>query len=265
MPLSAIDPQGRLWVADPNSNQIQIFDLDGTWLESWGEPGSGEGQFNFVRDNGQGIGNIAFDADGNIYVSEGGNRRVQKFDKDRKFLTSWGGNGTGEGQFLSPFSLNIAPDGKIFVGDDYRLDIQVFDADGNFLSTVDDPWAADHFAFIFGPDGELYVPQGDNTIQVFDEQGKLLRTFVPADSGVLNDPAGFALDAAGNIYVANIGSREIVVFDPDGKLLLRWGSFGSGDGQFNEPAQLLVRGGFVYVIEATGSRIQKFQVTLPEA
>ena len=270
VPISAIDPQGRLWVADPTSNQIQIFDLDGTWLESWGESGSGPGQFNFVRDNGQGIGNIAFGPDGSFYVSEGGNRRVQKFDENRTFLTSWGGEGTEDGQFLSPFILRVSPDGNVFVMDDFRFDMQVFDADGAFLYKFGEPeisngTVGDITSFTFGPEGEIYAVEGDNEIQVFDDEGTFLRTIISVGGGNMNIPADIVLDAEGNMYVANIGGNEITVFDPEGALLLKWGSFGSGDGQFNEPVQLLLRGGFVYVIEATGSRIQKFQVTLPES
>jgi outer membrane protein assembly factor BamB len=268
VPLATIDPQGRIWVADPHTNQIQIFDLDGTFLESWGEPGSGPGQFDFVRDNGQGIGNVDFDSDGNIYVSEGGNRRIQKFDKDRSFVTMWGSNGTDGGQFLSPFVMRISPNGNVYVMDDFRGDIQVFDPDGTFLYKFGDPWTTDGAvtditAFEFDASGNVYAVEDDNQIQVFDERGAYLQTIVAPGTGGLNVPVDLAFDPQGNIYVVNIASNDVAVFDPDGTLLLSWGSFGTEDGQFNEPVRIMVRGEYVYVVEATGKRIQKFQVTLP--
>lgn len=268
VPLSTIDPQGRIWVADPHTNQIQIFDLDGTFLESWGAPGSGPGQFDFVRDNGQGIGNIDFDSDGNIYVSEGGNRRVQKFDKDRNFLTMWGSNGTADGQFLSPFVMRVSPNGNVYVMDDSRGDIQVFDPEGTFLYRFGDPWTTDGAvsditAFEFDASGNVVAVEDDNQIQVFDERGAFLRTIVSPDAGELAVPVDLAFDSQGNIYVVNIEENNVAVFDPGGASLLSWGSFGSADGQFNEPVRIMVRGAYVYVVEATGKRIQKFQVTLP--
>ena len=97
----AFDPQGNLWVPDGRNSRFQIFAPDGTLLEVWGEPGSAEGQFNFLEAGfgGYGQGAITFDAAGNFYVVDTGNYRVQKFGPDRRFLTAWGEKGTGNGQF----------------------------------------------------------------------------------------------------------------------------------------------------------------------
>jgi hypothetical protein len=54
-------------------------DKDGNWLKSWGEPGKEPGQFNTPH-------SIATDANDNVYVADRGNRRIQVFDKDGKFL-----------------------------------------------------------------------------------------------------------------------------------------------------------------------------------
>ena len=74
------DAAGNTYISDGYVNsRIAKVDKEGNWLKSWGEPGSGPGQFNVPH-------SIAADAQGNIYVADRGNRRVQVFDGDGKFL-----------------------------------------------------------------------------------------------------------------------------------------------------------------------------------
>jgi hypothetical protein len=76
----AWDAAGNIYISDGYINsRIAKFDKDGNWIKSWGEPGSEPGQFNTPH-------NIAVDANGNIYVADRGNRRIQVFDGDGKFL-----------------------------------------------------------------------------------------------------------------------------------------------------------------------------------
>jgi hypothetical protein len=72
----AIDPERRIWVPAAPDNQFLIFDREGNYIETWGESGSGEGQFNFASEHSDMFGGIAFAPDGSFYVSESGNRRV---------------------------------------------------------------------------------------------------------------------------------------------------------------------------------------------
>jgi DNA-binding beta-propeller fold protein YncE len=74
------DAAGNTYISDGYVNsRVAKVDKDGNWLKSWGEPGSGPGQFNVPH-------SIAADAQGNIYVADRGNRRIQVFDGDGKFL-----------------------------------------------------------------------------------------------------------------------------------------------------------------------------------
>jgi DNA-binding beta-propeller fold protein YncE len=76
----AWDAAGNSYISDGYINsRVAKVDKDGNWLKSWGEPGSGPGQFNTPH-------SIALDAQDNVYVADRGNRRIQVFDGDGKFL-----------------------------------------------------------------------------------------------------------------------------------------------------------------------------------
>src|SRR2546428_4034641 len=76
----AWDPAGNAYISDGYINsRVAKIDKDGNWLKSWREPGDGPGQFNTPH-------SIAADAQGNIYVADRGNRRIQAFDSDGKLL-----------------------------------------------------------------------------------------------------------------------------------------------------------------------------------
>ena len=76
----AWDAAGNTYISDGYVNsRIAKVDKDGNWLKSWGEPGDQPGQFNVPH-------SIAVDAQNNIYVADRGNRRIQVFNTDGKFL-----------------------------------------------------------------------------------------------------------------------------------------------------------------------------------
>ena len=76
----AWDKSNNAYISDGYINsRIAKVDKDGKWLKSWGEPGSEPGQFDTPH-------SIALDAEGNVYVADRGNRRIQVFDGEGKFL-----------------------------------------------------------------------------------------------------------------------------------------------------------------------------------
>ena len=83
----ALDQQGNLYVEDSQNSQIVKFDSNGKLLLEWGSQGEADGQFNFPPDD---YASVAVDAQGNVYVTDDTNARIQKFDSNGKFLTKWG-------------------------------------------------------------------------------------------------------------------------------------------------------------------------------
>ena len=140
-------------------------------------------------------GSMAFDAQDNLYVIDGSNDRVQKFDRDGKFLLKWGGPGRKDGQFT--FS--------------------------NGSSHVS--------ALAIDAQGLVYVADYKGIVQVFDGEGKFLRKWgggLGDGDGQFISPRCMALDPQGNIYVADGDSDEhldvfrIQKFDAEGHFLLKW-------------------------------------------
>lgn len=88
---------------------------------------------------------VAWDAAGNIFVSDGyNNKRIVKFDKNGKFLKDFGSRGKGPGQFEDVHTIQVDHQGNVYVGDRANKRLSVFDNDGNYKTgyiNVGSPWA----------------------------------------------------------------------------------------------------------------------------
>src|SRR6266498_2659535 len=153
---------------------------------------------------------LALDSQGNVYVIDGGNQRIQKFDKDGNFILMWGSQGAGDGQFLFHVppahygSIAVDKDGYVYVTDHFNR-IQKFDSNGKFLMKFGDTGYADGkfdkpLSIALDRQGNIYVTDnGNNRIQKFDQNGKFLASFGP-----FSYPVGITLDPEGHIYVVEI-------------------------------------------------------------
>jgi sugar lactone lactonase YvrE len=140
------DKYDNLWVVDKGTNSIMKFNPAGYVTMNLGRRPEGyegeyhrlvgpqarptDGNFNAPTD-------IGWDADDNIYVSDGyGNSRVAKMNKNGDWIKSWGTFGTEHGQFRVPHNLQVDRQGNVYVADRSNGRIQVFDSDGNFKKVI---------------------------------------------------------------------------------------------------------------------------------
>jgi sugar lactone lactonase YvrE len=115
-----------LYVVDTLGHRVDVFDLSGKKLFSFGKQGSGEGEFNFPTD-------ITLDAAGSVYVLDALNFRVQIFDKQGTFQAMFGGTGTSIHDFIKPKGIAVDSQLHIWVSDSLRNSIQIFDREGRLL------------------------------------------------------------------------------------------------------------------------------------
>lgn len=114
---------GTIYVVDTNNHRIQEFDSKGKFLNAWGYYGSGLRQFdNPVSVNVEPI-------SGNIYVSDAGNKRIVIYDEKGNRLGGWGTDGIDDGEFERPVSVAFGKNGRVYVVDKDRGDIQIFQPD----------------------------------------------------------------------------------------------------------------------------------------
>jgi outer membrane protein assembly factor BamB len=277
----AYDPAGRIWVVTPYEHRFAILSHEGKFIEFWGKQGTGDGAFNLTRLNGDGYGGIAFAQDGSFFVNDAGNRRVQKFDANRRFVRSWGGYGADPGKYSDPVGIAVGPDGNVYLLDDVRGVVEKYDQDGKILGAIrafsnTSPGFSKANALAIDSKGNVYVSQIEpNQVAMFDPDGKLVRTFGDTGPGQFNEQAGFmAIDGAGRLYVGQGPERGdrygYEVFGPDGAYLGGWGLRGTGDGEIAFPTGILLdeKGGLlVGDAGSNGSspRIDKFKLSPPLA
>ncbi|MBZ5688706.1 MAG: 6-bladed beta-propeller [Acidobacteriia bacterium] len=138
----AIDNENRfLYVADPALDQVLVYDADKlNLIRKIGTAGKKHtltepGQFSVPT-------NVAVDGDGNLYVTDMYNNRVEVFDADGNFIRQWGKAGDRPGTFTRPKGIAIDADGHVWVADAVQDILQCYTADGRFLM-----WMGGHGLF----------------------------------------------------------------------------------------------------------------------
>jgi DNA-binding beta-propeller fold protein YncE len=152
----AIDSTNRfVYVVDTQQDQVLVFDADKyTLLRRIGSSGKGHrlttpGDFSLPT-------HVAVDKEGNVYVTDTLNNRVEIFDADGKFISEFGKAGDGPGYFARPKGIAIDRDGHIWVTDEVQSRVQVFDRQGRLLIYFGQPGGFP------GQFGALYGIAADN-------------------------------------------------------------------------------------------------------
>jgi sugar lactone lactonase YvrE len=220
----ALDSGGNRYTIDAQSNKIQKFDANGTFLLEWGGNGSGNLQF----DNGCGCGpsSIAIDSNDYVYVADPGNSRIQKFDANGSFVRGWSESDYDEGQFLAnggSMGISIDRQGNIYVVNTYFADsVYKYDSTGNFLAKWGDTSGLHTPGKpAFDSAGNIYIgDMGSSKIQKFDANGTFLLEWgaYGTSNGRFDGGGGLpiAVDVSDHVFVIDSGNLRIQEFNTSG-------------------------------------------------
>ena len=236
-----VDRDGNVWVTDGQDNgkrrergatgpigpdgatlgnQVIKFSPDGKVLLTLGKKGGAAAPDYFYQPN-----DVVTSANGDIFVAEGhgaGNNRILKFDKTGKFIKEWGKLGTGPGEFDQPHALAIDSKNRLLVGDRNNNRVQIFDLDGKFIqqlhqfSRPSGIWLTkDDVLYVTDSESES-VSRNHNGWKRGIRWGSLkdgkIVGFIPDPVEKASDTSageGVAVDAAGNIYGAEVGPKAL--------------------------------------------------------
>lgn len=173
-----VDAAGqRIFVTDiggvsSDQHKIKVFDINtGNHLFDLGKRGIGPGEFNLPRD-------VAIGINGQIYVVDGGNFRVQVFDRTGKFINSFGSVGKQLGNFARPKEVATDQAGNVYVVDAAFGNFQIFNSDGDLLMFIGERSERDGPARYMLPSG-IYVDE-DGRVYMVDQWFKKIDVFRPA-------------------------------------------------------------------------------------
>jgi sugar lactone lactonase YvrE len=192
----AVDGSGNVYVADAGNNTIRKISPGGavtTFAGSSGSAGSSDGTGGAARFNAPE--GVAVDSVGNIYVADTENDTVRKITAGGTVTTlagAAGQTGTGDGpggsaRFNGPYALAVDAGGNVYVADFFNASIRKIDTSGNVTT-------------IAGSPGRTGFTDGTGSVAQF------------------NQPYGLAVDASGNIYVADTYNRAIRVISTGGSV-----------------------------------------------
>jgi sugar lactone lactonase YvrE len=224
----AVDATGKVYVGDTGNERVQIYNADGTYYATIGvtEVG-GSDNAHFSCPTGVAISPV----NGDIYVADKCNQRIQIFNSARSYKATIGVSGEPGGDnlhFNSPSGVAVDKNGNIFIADTDNFRIQKCNLSGSIS-------ACSTFAGVtgeFGDDfshlrplsvavdlsGRVYAADElNNRIQVYDTSGAYLTTIGGnggTNSGQMSNPKGVAVDQMGNVYIADTGNHRIQVFAP---------------------------------------------------
>ena len=231
----AVGPAGNVYVTDYYNNRVEEFTTAGAYITAWGcataatgcTSGFGPGEFNVPF-------GIAVDSSRNVYVTDLGNNRVEKFTSAGAYITAWGcatattgcSPGSGPGQFNIPRGVAVDSSGNVYVADAGNNRVEKFTSAGTFITA----WGS------FG-----------------------------SGNGNFSTSRGVAVDSSGNVYVADASNNRVQKFTSNGTYISQLGcasgacSSGTGNGQFNSPYGVAVdSSGNVYVTDGGNNRVELF-------
>jgi DNA-binding beta-propeller fold protein YncE len=223
-------------------------------LRSFGGVGSAAGDLNLPA-------GVAFDANGDVFVADTDNQRIDEFDSTRDFVRAWGVGvvsgttafqvcisscqqgtaATTDGGMFAPTGVAYsATTGDLYVADSRNNRVDEFTTAGGFVRS----W------------GEG-VTDGASTFEVCTDGCQA--GIASVDDGALDHPQAIAVDGAGNVWVTDTLGNRLEQYSSSGSFIRAVGGAGTQLGQFNDPIGIAVApSGDGYVVDGQNARVEQF-------
>ena len=209
----AVDAQGNILVSDYGNSHIQKLSSTGKLLQRVDKSGNG---LQFSHPSGIAVHPHTH----KVNVSDAEHDRIQVLKIDLTNFSSFGIQGTREGEFNQPFDVAIDSLGRVYVVDHCNHRIQIFSANGHY-------------------------------VQQFGRRG--------GGDSELNQPTSIAIDANDIVYVTEYGNNCVSIFTSKGEFVKAFGTKGTGPTQFSGPHGVAVdKNGTIYVSDTYNHRVQTF-------
>lgn len=216
----AVSEDGRIYVADTWNHRVQIFDEDGNLLGQFGNFGNTDGDVSSNPGSFWGPREIAIDSRGDVYISDTGNKRIQKFDADGNFLAAFGGGGVLPGQFEEPVGLAFDSEDNLYVVDTWNQRIQKFDTN--------------------------FTPLLQWEVVGWDSENAANKPFI-------------TIDSRNRVFISDPENYRVIAYDTQGMLLGTFGQFGQDAESFRLPLDLVAGpDGGLFVVDHANQRVMKF-------
>lgn len=220
---------------------------------TFASPGAGNGQVDYPW-------GLDVDAEGNLWVADHNNDRVEKFNSKGEYVAQFGSTGTGAGQLNEPLDVAVTAAGDLWVTDGGNDRVQKFNAKGEYLGQFgsagsgngqfNEPWGID-----VASNGDVWVSDAHNyRVQKFNASGAYLLKVTG-----FQGPRGLEVDAGDHVWVAERSSNRVHELSSSGATLSQFGKAGTGAGEFDEPQGVDVKAsGDVLVTDRFNDRVQQF-------
>lgn len=221
---------------------------------------------------------FAVDGQGNIYVVDSTSPQIHKYDRAGNLLTSWGGQGSENGQFsfapppngppLDGGFITLDELGNVYVSDSFNNRVQKFDSNGNFIGSWGTLGEGGSMLNVPGPissdlNGNIFVADFDGVHQ-FNLDGGYVKSLQTAGE--------VAMDSQGNVYSPIAFQNLVAKLDSAGQVTTTWGGEGDReDGTFNFPVTLLIdaqdriyvgdQSGRLQIFDTDGNFLGRFNMT----
>ena len=234
----ALAADGSIYVADSRNHRIVHLDNTGLYLGAWGsyanvlDGSAPQGMFNEPW-------GVAVGPNGDVYVTDTWNQRIQVFTADGQFLRMWDTflvDGLVD-SFWGPRGIVVDASGKVFITDTGKQRVVIFDTMGNYLSQfgtrgleqgqLDEP-----VGIALDANGKLYIADTWNArVQIFAPQADgsyISETYWEVDawkSNSLDDKPFIAVSPDNEVYFTDPDRGYVLRFKDNGEFVQRWGGF----------------------------------------